>query len=59
MSTFADYKTIKGFSSYGIEGGAATILDLPLDPSKTLKNLTLKTIANEVIVGLMSVTLKR
>lgn len=56
---FKDFKTIKGFSSYGVDGGAGTILELPLDKNKTLKNLTLKTIANDVVIGLMSVTLIR
>lgn len=42
-----------------IDGGAATVLDMPLNPSKTLKSITLKTIANDVVVGLMSVTLAR
>ena len=40
-----------------IEGGMATMLDLPLNPNKELESLTLETIANEVIIGLMSVTL--
>ena len=39
-----------------IEGGMATLLDLPLDSDKELDRLYLKTIANEVIIGLMSVT---
>ncbi|MCC9065595.1 DUF4450 domain-containing protein [Flavobacterium piscisymbiosum] len=56
---FKDFKTIKGFTSYGVDGGAGTILDLPLDKNKTLKNLTLKTIANDVVIGLMSLTLVR
>jgi hypothetical protein len=42
-----------------IAGGAATVLDLPLDPAKELKSLTLRTLANEVVIGLMSVTLAR
>jgi hypothetical protein len=46
-------KTIK------IDGGAATVLDLPLDPEKELQQLRLKTIANDVVIGLMAVTLKR
>jgi hypothetical protein len=33
--------------------------DLPLDRNKTLKSLTLKTIANDVVIGLMSTTLIR
>ncbi|TDD95705.1 DUF4450 domain-containing protein [Flavobacterium cellulosilyticum] len=57
--TFDDFKSIKGFSKYGVDGGAATILDLPLNKNKTLKNITLKTIANDVVIGLMSVTLVR
>jgi len=42
-----------------IPGGSATVLDMPLDPAKELKSLTVRTIANEVVVGLMSVTLAR
>jgi hypothetical protein len=57
--TFKDFMSIKGFSNYGIDGGAATILDLPLNNKKTLKNITLKTIANDVVIGLMSATLVR
>jgi hypothetical protein len=39
-----------------IDGGAATVLDLALDSKKTLKSLTLKTLANDVVIGLMGVT---
>lgn len=53
------YTGIKGFSNFGIEGGAATVLDLKLNPHKQVKSLTLKTIANDVVIGLMSVTLVR
>jgi hypothetical protein len=53
------YTGIKGFSNFGIEGGAATVLDVKLNPHKQLKSLTLKTIANDVVIGLMSVTLVR
>ncbi len=56
---FKDFTVIKGFTNYGVDGGAGTILDLPLDKNKTLKSLTLKTIANDVVIGLMSVTLIR
>jgi hypothetical protein len=42
-----------------IGGGAATVLDLPLNPSKELKSLTVRTLTNEVIIGLMSATLAR
>jgi hypothetical protein len=42
-----------------VAGGAATVLDLPLDPQKSLESLTVRTLANEVLVGLMSATLAR
>jgi hypothetical protein len=42
-----------------IPGGAATVLDLPLDATKELKSLTVRALANEVVIGLMSVTLAR
>lgn len=42
-----------------VNGGAATVLDLPLDKGKELKSLTVRAIANEVVIGLMSVTLQR
>jgi hypothetical protein len=42
-----------------IDGGAATVLDLPLNPSKELRSLTVRTLANEVVTGLMSATLVR
>jgi hypothetical protein len=56
---FKDYAGIKGFSNFAIEGGAATILDLPLNPAKKLKSIKLKTIANDVVIGLMGITLIR
>jgi hypothetical protein len=56
-----DYKyiSIRGFSNFGIDGGAATVLDLPLDNKKQLKNLVLRSIANDVVIGLMALTLER
>ncbi|UKT62993.1 hypothetical protein [Pedobacter mucosus] len=54
---FKKFTGIKGFSSFGIDGGAATILDLPLNPDKQLKELRLVTLTNDVVIGLMSVTL--
>ncbi len=56
---FNNYITISGFTDRAIEGGAATVLDLPLDLSKNLKQLKLITTANEVVIGLMSITLVR
>lgn len=52
---------VKASEVYGrsIDGGAGIILDLPLDKNKELKSLELKTIANEVVIGLMAATLVR
>jgi hypothetical protein len=54
----ADVATFKGRGGK-VPGGAATVLDLPLDKSKELKSLTVRALANEIVVGLMAVTLKR
>jgi hypothetical protein len=50
-----------GFKGQGgtVPGGAATVLVLPLAPDKELKSLTVHALANEVVLGLMSVTLVR
>ncbi|GAO28414.1 hypothetical protein [Geofilum rubicundum] len=42
-----------------IDGGAGIILDLALNPDKELKALELEAVANEVVIGLMAVTLVR
>lgn len=42
-----------------VAGGAATVLDLPLNGGRELWSLTVRTLANEVVIGLMGVTLKR
>lgn len=53
--------TLPDFKGKGgkIPGGAATVLELPLNRSKELKSLTVRALANEVVIGLMSVTLER
>ena len=52
---------IKPSEVYGrtIDGGAGIILDLPLNSQKELKNIEIKAVANEVVIGLMAVTLLR
>ena len=50
---------ITGVYGREIEGGAGVLLDMPLDPEKTLESLTLETLANDVVIGLMGVTLQR
>lgn len=42
-----------------VDGGAATVLDLTLDPRRELRSITVRALANEVVIGLMSVTLER
>lgn len=52
---------VKSKEVYGrnIDGGAGIILDIPLDKNKELKNVEVKAVANEVVIGLMGVTLLR
>jgi hypothetical protein len=53
------HTVIKGYSNNAVDGGAGTVLDLPLDNTKQLKSLQLKTLANDVVIGLMGITLLR
>ena len=50
---------ITGVYGREIEGGAGVLLDMSLDPEKTLESLTLEAVANDVVIGLMGVTLQR
>ncbi len=49
----------KGADNRNIPGGAAVILDLPLDDSRELQSLTLSVQSTEVVIGIMAVTLQR
>lgn len=40
-----------------IDGGSATVLEMALDRSRPLKSVELRTLANDVVIGLMGVTL--
>jgi hypothetical protein len=51
-----DPATFKG-AGRDVPGGAATVIDVPLDPSRRLKSITLRTLANDVVIGLMGLTL--
>ncbi len=42
-----------------IDGGAAILLTMPLNKQKRLKQLVLETLSNDVVIGLMAVTLQR
>lgn len=58
-NNFNRYTSIKGFSNRAIDGGAATVLEMPLQSSKILESVEVKTLCNDVVIGLMSVTLVR
>ena len=49
---------LKGAADRYIPGGAAQILSMPLNRQKKLKSLTLRTLSNDVVIGLMAVTLQ-
>ena len=49
---------IQGVYGREIPGGAATMLCLRLNPQKRLMRLTLRTLSNDVVIGLMGVTLQ-
>ena len=53
------YIRLKGFTDMGIDGGAATVLDMPLHQEKELDRMILRTVAQDVVIGLMSLTLIR
>jgi hypothetical protein len=63
----ADYQVaIDGFCIPGphppridLGHGKATLLDLPLDENRPLRSATVRCLANEVVVGLMAITLLR
>ena len=50
---------INGVYGREIDGGAGMLLDIPLDPQKELSTLTVETLSNDVLVGLMAITLQR
>ena len=49
---------IKGVYGREIPGGAAQMLSMPLIQKKRLKSLTVRTLSNDVVIGLMAVTLQ-
>ncbi|MCR4603278.1 MAG: DUF4450 domain-containing protein [Prevotella sp.] len=49
---------IPGVYGREIPSGAAQMLRMPLNASKKLKSLTLRTLSNDVVIGLMAVTLQ-
>jgi hypothetical protein len=51
-------ETFKG-QGKAVPGGAATVLEMNLDPQKALRSLTVRALANDVVIGLMAATLER
>ena len=47
------------YNDRSFKKGAGIILDMPLNSQKQLKSLTLRTLSNDVVIGLMGVTLQR
>jgi hypothetical protein len=47
----------KGKGRGQIDGGAASVLELPLDAGKTLRSVTVRALANDVVIGMMAITL--
>ena len=48
----------KGADGGEIPGGAATMLSMPLDRQKKVESLILRTLSNDVVIGLMAITLQ-
>ena len=42
-----------------IKGGGGVILKMPLNPNKKLNSLLLKTLSNDVVIGIMGITLEK
>ena len=42
-----------------VDGGAAVLLEMPLNAGKKLSHLVLETLSNEVVIGIMGITLQR
>ena len=49
---------LQGADGRTIPGGAAQILAMPLNPQKRLRSLLVRTLSNDVVIGLMAVTLQ-
>ena len=50
---------VTGVYGRPIDGGAGVLLDIKLNPRKKLKSMVLETLSNDVVIGIMGVTLQR
>jgi hypothetical protein len=55
--TLDTYPVLSRNKTIHIAGGAANVFDLPLDPARELEEFRLETTANDVVIGLMGITL--
>ncbi len=59
MSRYLDRSFgIEGVGARYIESGAAVVLRMPVDPAKELAEIELETLSNDVVIGLMAVTVE-
>ena len=47
------------YNNRNLPKGAGVIFDMPLNSSKKLSSLTVRTLSNDVVIGLMGITLQR
>ena len=52
-------KKIGEDNRYAIEKGAGVILKMPLNPTRRIRALLIKTLSNDIVVGVMAVTLQK
>ena len=52
---------VKQTEVYGreLKGGAAQVVSMSLNPKKKLKDFTLRCLSNDVVVGLMAITIRK
>ncbi len=55
--TPGDLKGISGVEPRRIPGGAGILLDLPIDNSKDITRITLRTLSNDVVTGIIAMTI--
>lgn len=48
-----------GYQQRDFKAGAAILLDMPLNAQKQLRDITVRTLSNDVVIGIMGVTLQR
>lgn len=47
------------FSKVKLKKGAATVLKMPVDNAKTISHITLRTLSNDVVIGIMGMSIER